>query len=1054
MNSVGSGSQVLLCYPGWLPSKAGQAAEATQQIRLLPGKCAPADQDVLAAMLRALRCWRALLVGPAGPSLPIVSSAGVELLLDVLKGIVAESIRASSSEREALRGRLMRVAVHCLQLLCGYVSPDLLALQLRNLTAALAGVVGSAGAFFDANKRAVKSAELPFTGQVRCVDRATGDMMVRHMMAAQSALAVLLQLVVSCRQEATLSGVADEELVQVMLSAGLIPALEQLYRQVPGVSPAHVTAADLLAQLLGLRHRCDLSAGHLPLLATLRKFIVKSAGVPEPDRQAAMATALRLADMVANLAGGYDGDGQSGILLKHAAAQLLPGLQVFCSVILKGPVPAVCRTTLAGSVDVATLASAPSAAAATPAGANVPCCHLYPAILAMFQKLAAAASMHPQLGLLENLLGNQALSLTSSIIISNYWLCPYVAAPAVSCTANASLTAHHAAQLLVSTLLDLTAAPPAAAPQASAAARGGPWLALRLSTSSDCLMAVRPDESSCVGSGDGSVCQLGTWKCSVDGVCSCGSPRACSDVVAAPGTVQTSSGELGGGGVGRLLGGGSLPGGAGTPRHGAARNSSAGAFGGSAAVPVPAKKVGSLSRQGSGKVTGLSPPSSLTINQPLRVQLLASQQQSMSTYTGGQPSSYGSSISSQQQGSSSRCGPCGSLQSSGFAAAPSSSPRALVGLSPPGTADGAAVRPGPEVDVGGLLLGGSWSSLNNALLPASASAPHDLRLGRQTSSGLASSSSGSLGSLAALALSADLQEVDTTGSGKPVAPPASATVAAIDELQQKLELVLLAVAGAVLDLVDCGLLGDTQQGPPRLSSASGISCGMGSSTGEGGVEVGLAPSSYQLQGITGSGRSSYPGSQPLTPLQGSALSTLRSIIATAQPAYVMGLQHQGSEGCGASPHSCAEGATTDGLFPVELGIGRDTASVEDGQAVSPVPTTPTAEAGAAGRLPADVIGQLTGAVASVGPALARQCAAFELDWCDQVLMARVYPRLAGCWNSSCTNMAGTSEMSLPAKPCGNCKVAVFCSKGCEKAAWPRHIGACSRLAAAASGQQA
>jgi hypothetical protein len=36
-----------------------------------------------------------------------------------------------------------------------------------------------------------------------------------------------------------------------MLSAGLIPALEQLYRQVPGVSPAHVTAADLLVR------KCD-----------------------------------------------------------------------------------------------------------------------------------------------------------------------------------------------------------------------------------------------------------------------------------------------------------------------------------------------------------------------------------------------------------------------------------------------------------------------------------------------------------------------------------------------------------------------------------------------------------------------------------------------------------------------------------------------------------------------------------------------------------------------------------------------------------------------------
>jgi len=42
---------------------------------------------------------------------------------------------------------------------------------------------------------------------------------------------------------------------------------------------------------------------------------------------------------------------------------------------------------------------------------------------------------------------------------------------------------------------------------------------------------------------------------------------------------------------------------------------------------------------------------------------------------------------------------------------------------PPATADGAAMKPGPEGDVGGLLRGGSWSSLNQALLPATASAP-------------------------------------------------------------------------------------------------------------------------------------------------------------------------------------------------------------------------------------------------------------------------------------------------------------------------------------------
>jgi hypothetical protein len=264
-------------------------------------------------------------------------------------------------------------------------------------------------------------------------------------------------------------------------------------------------------------------------------------------------------------------------------------------------------------------------------------------MLATYQKLAAAAIMHPQLGLLEDLLGSQALPLTASIVSSSYWLCPHIAAPAAACWANTHLTAHSAAQLLVSMLLDLTAAPPAAALPASSALRGD--LCLRLSTSSDCLMGVRPDESSCAGSGGGSVCQLGTWKCCVDGVCSCGSPRACSDVVAAAGVLQASSEEQvqgsgpravprqqqqvllliaallqskllpeahhllqqlptqGAGGPARLLGGESLAGSGGTPRHSACRNSSAGAVGGSAAVPVPARKVGS--RQGSGKVRQL-----------------------------------------------------------------------------------------------------------------------------------------------------------------------------------------------------------------------------------------------------------------------------------------------------------------------------------------------------------------------------------------------------------------------------------------------------------------
>jgi len=107
------------------------------------------------------------------------------------------------------------------------------------------------------------------------------------------------------------------------------------------------------------------------------------------------------------------------------------------------------------------------------------CRHLYPSLLATYQHLAVAASRHPQLGLVEDLLGNQALPLTASIVSSEYWLCPYVAAPAAGCLANAHLTAQGAAQLLVGLLLELTAAHPAAALPTSSAARGDPCLALR-----------------------------------------------------------------------------------------------------------------------------------------------------------------------------------------------------------------------------------------------------------------------------------------------------------------------------------------------------------------------------------------------------------------------------------------------------------------------------------------------------------------------------------------------------------------------------------------------
>lgn len=157
-------------------------AGSAHQLLLLPGRCCPADQDVLHAALRALRCWRALLMSPAASSLPLISGFGVQLLLTLLAGVLAEPIRAGSGEREALRGRVIRVAVHCLQLMCTRLDQELLFQHLPALTAALAGVVSSAGAYWDSNKRAVKSEALPYTGQVGVAETSGGitHMMMQH----------------------------------------------------------------------------------------------------------------------------------------------------------------------------------------------------------------------------------------------------------------------------------------------------------------------------------------------------------------------------------------------------------------------------------------------------------------------------------------------------------------------------------------------------------------------------------------------------------------------------------------------------------------------------------------------------------------------------------------------------------------------------------------------------------------------------------------------------------------------------------------------------------
>jgi hypothetical protein len=77
----------------------------------------------------------------------------------------------------------------------------------------------------------------------------------------------------------------------------------------------------------------ELSNGQLPLLVTLRKFIVKSVGIPEPDREASMIAATQLAALLGTMASVYASShttqgGPADTLMQHAAVQLLPALQV------------------------------------------------------------------------------------------------------------------------------------------------------------------------------------------------------------------------------------------------------------------------------------------------------------------------------------------------------------------------------------------------------------------------------------------------------------------------------------------------------------------------------------------------------------------------------------------------------------------------------------------------------------------------------------------------------------------------------------------------------
>jgi hypothetical protein len=357
-------------------------------------------------------------------------------------------------------------------------------------------------------------------------------------------------------------------------------------------------------------------------------------------------------------------------------------------------------------------------------------------------------------------------------------------------------------------------------------------------------------------------------------------------------------------------------------------------------------------------------------------------------------------------------------------------------------------------DVGGLLRGGSWSSLQGAWLSQSAAGQADKeRMGRQSSSGFSSTAS-----LASLAVTDSL----TAGASGSVGYRGHALL-----LQLRLQSVLVAAGQAVIALAD-GCMPEGQggsgsaHGRTSAGGSSGISGGSANSS-DGGVGPNLKqvaaswtaavpqpPLQLQLQS-----RSSYSGVGSITSPHGmdsgiDVLAGLRVSLAAVPGAAAAVQSPKGASSPGGAVRGVMEGSSSDMLFPVDLGLAQLRLCRQEGAAGGADSITDSSSI--AGKLVADDV--LRGVVAGVqaaAPLLSRACPpAADSEQCWQEGLAHLAPAPVGCWNAACVNMAGASEAAAPAKPCANCNVAAFCSKGCERAAWSGHTMACGKLAAAAA----
>lgn len=467
------------------------------------------------------------------------------------------------------------------------------------------------------------------------------------------------------------------------------------------------------------------------------------------------------------------------------------------------------------------------------------------------------------------------------------------------------------------------------------------------------------------------------------------------------------------------------------------------------AVQVPTPRSGSQphSKDAGARVGGHSPTYSILTGNQLRSQSSSSQQ--LSGYSGSEPvymainsSTSGShalrvSAAHSRFAAGMRRSSDGTVASAAGAALAGTSPRAVDG------------------DVGGLLRGGSWSSLQGAWLSQSSAGQADKeRLGRQSSSGFGSTTS--LGSLM-------VTDSLTAGAGHGAGSGGNAVL-----LQLRLQSMLLAAGQAVIALADgciSGGKGSTVSAAGRTSfgGSSGVSSGSANSSSDDGSGPGLkqvaaswtAAVPQPLLQLQLQPRNSYSGVGSVTSPHGmdsgiDVLAGLRVSLAAVPAAAAAVQSPMGSSSPGRAVCGAVEGSSSSMLFPVDLGLAQlRVGSRQEGAAAG---ADGAAGSGVAARLVGDDV--LRGVVAGVqaaAPLLCRACPpALDSEQCWQEALARLALAPVGCWNAACVNMAGASEAAAPAKPCANCNVAAFCSKGCERAAWSGHTMACGKLAAAAT----